>query len=82
MENISLTSFVEEWSCNEWFSMDSCCCDEWSWKELFTVLLMDGPEKHCFLCFFGVVMIAGLVKACFLWFVICGLERFDFNCWF
>ena len=40
--------------------------------------LMDGPEKRCFLCFFGVVMIAGLVKACFLWFVICGLEKVRF----
>ena len=37
--------------------------------------VMIGLEKHCFQCFWGVAMTAGLVKACFQWYVVYGPEK-------
>ena len=34
-----------------------------------------GLEKHWFQCFWGVVMIAGLVKAYFQWYMVYGPEK-------
>ena len=44
-------------------------------RSCFQYFLTNGPEKHCFLCLWGVVMTAGLVKACFEWYAMCGLEK-------
>ena len=78
-EKISLTSFVEKWSCNAWFPMEFCChewsCKEWSWKVFLQYFVLIGLEKHLFQCFWGVVMTAGLVKACFQWHVLYGPEK-------
>ena len=37
--------------------------------------VMIDLEKHLFLCFWGVVMIAGLVKAYFQWYMVYGPEK-------